>query len=150
MATLREQLRGGSNRREVIEDACHVLDQEVADQRGIGGMAVKGAYKVVKGVKPGFVREVVENLLDDFVDALDPIYQEALAAGQPPGRYLSSHSSQMADALLSITDARAKRAKNATIKVLYEKLRPSAKKHVEAAAPRLGQMLERHAPLTRD
>ena len=150
MATLREQLSSGKKRYDVIEEACHVLDQEVADKRGIGGMAIKGAYKVVKGVKPGFIREVVDNLLDDFVDALDPIYQEALTAGQPPAGYLSSHRGQMADALLSITDERAKRAKNASIKKLYEKLRPSAKKHVEAAAPRLGQTLERHASPTRD
>ena len=150
MPTLREQLSSGQKRHEVIEDACRVLDQEVADKRGIGGMAIKAAYKVVKGVKPGFIYEVVNNLLDDFVDALDPIYQEALAAGQAPAQYLGSHRGQMADALLSITDARAKRAKNATIKKLYEKLRPSAKKHVEAAAPRLGQMLERHASPARD
>ncbi len=27
----------------------------------------------------------------------------------------------------------------------YDKLRPSAKKHVEAAMPRIGELLERHA-----
>jgi hypothetical protein len=28
---------------------------------------------------------------------------------------------------------------------MYEKLRPTAKKHVEAAAPRLGRLLETYA-----
>ena len=145
MASLREQLSAGERRQELIKDACRVLDEEVADKGGLAGMAVKAAYKVVKGLRPGFIPEVVDNLLDDFVDALDPIYQEALHNTEPPGAYLVSNRSRMADALLGITDGRAQRAKNATIKKLYDKLRPSAKKHVEAAAPRLGRMLERHA-----
>jgi hypothetical protein len=30
------------------------------------------------------------------------------------------------------------------IRKTYDKLRPTAKKHVSASAPRLGQMLDRH------
>jgi hypothetical protein len=145
MASLKEQLSEGAKRARVIEDAQHVLDLEVADKGGITGMAIKGAYKVVKGVKPGFIPEVIDHLLDDFLDALDPVYQEALAKGESPSTYLESNRSRVADALLAITDGRARRAKNQSIKKLYEKLRPTAKKHVEAAAPRLGQMLQRHA-----
>jgi len=145
MASLREKLEDPERRKAIIKDACEVLDQEVADKSGLAGMAVKGAYKVVKGVKPGFIPETVDYLLNDFVGALEPIYEESVQKGEAPGRYLESNRSRMADALLAITDRRAERAKNLSIKKLYGKLRPAAKKHVEAAAPRLGRLLERHA-----
>ena len=144
MASLREIASEPQSRNSVIDDACRVLDQEVSDKTGMGGVAIKAAYKVVKGLKPGFVREVVDTLLDDFLDALDPLYQEAQDRGESPGPYLVAHRERAADALLGITDRRAERAKNATVKKLYGKLRPSAKKHVAAAAPRLGDLLTRH------
>jgi hypothetical protein len=146
MPSLREILASGNKRSAVIDDALQVLDAEVSDKGGITGLAIKAAYKVVQGVSPGFVRQVVDHLLDEFLDALDPVYQEAVAKGEAPGPYLRANSSRVADALLAVTDKRAERAQRAVIKKTYEKLRPSAKKHVEEAAPRLAQMLERHAP----
>jgi hypothetical protein len=145
MATLREQLGSPNKRASVVDDACRVLDQEVADKSGLGGLAVKAAYKVVQSIKPGFVREVVEALLDDFLDALEPLYREAIDKGQRPSSVLDANRDRAADALLGITDDRARKAKRAAIKSAYDRLRPSAKKHVEAAVPRLGQMLDRHA-----
>jgi hypothetical protein len=130
----------------VIADACQVLDDEVADKGGLSGLAIKGAYGVVKGIKPGFIRDVVDGLLDDFLRVLDPIYQEAVTKGVRPGVHLQANSSRTADALLGVTDAKAARAQRAVIKSTYDKLRPSAKKQVEGAVPRLGAMLDRHTP----
>src|SRR5678809_1257194 len=112
MASLREQLAGGDKRSKVVDDACGVLDQEVADKGGLTGIAIKGAYKIVQGVKPGFVREAVEGLLDDFLDALDPIYQEAAQKKRPAGAFVRENASRVADALLAITDRRAQKAKS--------------------------------------
>jgi hypothetical protein len=145
MATLKEQLGNGGKRQQVIDEACTVLDQEVADKSGLTGIAIKGAYKLVQGIKPGFVRQVVDHLLDDFLVALEPTYQEALAKNLRPGVHLKANSDRVADALLAVTDQRAARADNVVVKKTYEKLRPSAKKQVVAAAPRLADMLERHA-----
>jgi hypothetical protein len=148
MASLSEQLGGGDTRAKVIEDACRVLDQEVADKGGLSGIAIKGAYKVLQGIKPGFVPEVVDNLLDDFLGALDPLYQEAASKQRPAGAYLRENSSRVADALLAVTDRRATDAKRQVIRSAYDKLRPMAKKQVEAAVPRLADMLDRHAAKT--
>jgi hypothetical protein len=141
-------MANGDKRQQVIDDACKVLDQEVADKGGISGLAIKGAYKIVQGVKPGFVREAVDGLLDDFLNAVDPLYQEAATKKVSAGTYLRDNSSRMADALLAITDGRAQRAKSQVVRGTYEKLRPMAKKQVEAAAPRLGDLLNRHAAPT--
>lgn len=148
MASLLEQLGQSEKRNAVIDDALKVLDQEVADKGGLSGFAIKAAYKLVQGVKPGFLRTVVDRLLDDFLGALDPIYQEAANKHRPAGAYLVENQSRVADALLAITDRRAERAESQALKSTYEKLRPSAKKQVEAAAPRLATMLERHAAPT--
>ncbi|MBI3203612.1 MAG: hypothetical protein IT377_30585 [Polyangiaceae bacterium] len=146
MPHLKELAQDSAKRSQVIDDACHVLDLEVADKSGLSGLAIKAGYKVVQGVKPGFVRQAVDDLLDDFLDALDPIYQEAISAGKRPGEYLKSRCGQVADSLLSITDRRAENAQRAAVRSMYDKLRPTAKKHVEAAAPRLADLLEKHAP----
>lgn len=147
MASLKEQLGAGQKREQVIEDAIKVLDAEVADKSGLTGLAVKGGYKVVQGVRPGFVRDVVSGLLDDFLDSMDPLYQEAKQKGRPAGAFLLDNKSRLADALLGVTDRKAARA-DGMLKKAYEKLRPLAKGQVEAAAPRLAQLLEKHAEKT--
>ena len=144
MATLKELLGGPEARNGLIDDSLRVLDAEVADKSGLGGMAVKGAYKLVKGVSPGFLRQVVDHLLDDFLDGLDPIYQEAIEKSISPRQHLQSNPSRVANALLAITDRRAQRAKNKGIQQAYQKLRGQAQKHVESAVPRLGELFERH------
>lgn len=145
MASLSEQLGAGDKRRAVVDDALTVLDQEVQDKGGLTGFAIKGAYKVVQGVRPGFVRQVVEGLLDDFLSSLNPIYQEACEKKRPAGQYLLENQGRVADALLKVTDDKAARTSSGGVKAAYEKLRPMAKKQVEAATPRLAGLLERHA-----
>jgi hypothetical protein len=145
MPTLPEMLGGNPKRQQVVDDACRVLDDEVSDKSGLSGLAIKGAYGVIKGIKPGFVREVVDGLLDDFLNCLDPLYQEALTRGVEPGAHLRANSGRVADALLAVTDGKAARSQRAVVKSTYEKLRPTAKKQVEAAVPRLAAMLDRHA-----
>ncbi|HEX2678806.1 MAG TPA: hypothetical protein VHM19_19270 [Polyangiales bacterium] len=143
MATLQELL-GGEKRNAVIDDSLRVLDQEVDSKGGLSGIAIKTAYKVVKGISPDFLHKTVNFLLDDFLKALDPLYQEAVQKGINPKQHLVSNPGRVADALLAITDARAARAQNQMVKKTYEKLRDGAKKHVEAAVPRLGEMFARH------
>jgi hypothetical protein len=145
MQPLREQLGTGEKRRKLIDDACDVLDHEVADKSGLSGLAIKAAFKVVKGIRPGFIREVVDGLLDEFLDAVEPLYQEAVASKRPQGSGVRDNPSRVADSLLAVTDGKAERAKSQVVRSAYEKLRPSAKKQVEGACPRLASLLERHA-----
>jgi hypothetical protein len=95
-------------------------------------------------VKPGFIREAIANLLPDFATALDPLCEEAVSKGKPVGDHILSQSARAADALLEITDARARKSTKGIVRSSYEKLRPTAKKNVEAAMPRLSRLIERH------
>jgi hypothetical protein len=121
-----------------------VLNAEVDAKGGLSGIAIKTAYKVVKGISPDFLRRAVDHLLDDFLTTLDPLYQEAVQRGVDARQHFVSNPNRVADLLLSITDGRAARSDNQMLKKTYEKLREGAKKHVEAAVPRLGDMFSRH------
>jgi len=143
---LTEALTAESKKSAVVDDCMALIDAEVADKGGLSGLAVKAGYRAVQGIKPGFVRQVVTDLLPDFAKALDPIYQEAKTSGRTVKEHFASHTTQVADALLTITDDKAKRSKSGMVKGTYEKLRGSAKKNVEAAVPRLAGMIEKHAP----
>lgn len=129
----------------VVDDCCTLIDEEVSDKGGISGLAIKAGYKVVKGVKPGFVKQVVIDLLPEFATALDPIYDEAKTNNKPVADFFTANSERVADALLKITDEKAARSKSGVVKGTYDKLRGTAKKNVEAAVPRLGKMIEKHA-----
>jgi hypothetical protein len=146
MPSLPEQLTNESKRNLVTDDCMGVIDAEVADKGGLSGMALKAGYAAVKGVKPGFVRHVVFDLLPEFSKALDPIYQEAKSKSVGVSSHFNANQSRVADALLAITDEKAKRAGSGIVKGTYDKLRGTAKKNVEAAVPRLGKLIEKHAP----
>lgn len=145
MATLTEILTEESKKSAVVDDCCKLIDEEVADKSGLSGLALKAGYGAVKGIKPGFIRHVVSDLLPEFAKALEPFHNEAVAASKPVSAHFVANASRVADALLGITDAKAKHAKSGVVKGTYEKLRPTAKKHTEQAIPRLGKLIEKHA-----
>jgi phage-related tail fiber protein len=144
MPSLPETLTSDAKKIQVVEDCCIVIDDEVKDKGGLSGFAIKAGYAAVKGIKPGFVKHVVADLLPEFAAALDPIFQEAKTKGAPVASHFSSNASRVADALLAITDGKAKRSSSGVVKGTYEKLRSTAKKNVEAAVPRLGKLVEKH------
>jgi len=145
MPTLPEILTNDAKKGVVVDDCCALIDAEVKDKGGISGLAIKAGYGAIKGVKPGFVRHVITDLLPEFARVLDPIYQDATKSGKPVTDYMSARSSEVAEALLALTDEKAKHSKNSLVRGTYDKLRGTAKKNVEAAVPRLGKMIESHA-----
>jgi hypothetical protein len=141
---LSETLLDASKKSQVVADCCKLVDEEVASKSGLSGLAVKAGYAAVKGVKPGFISHVVEKLLPEFAGKLDPHWAEAVKTGDPAG-YLVSNRSKVADALLGVTDEKAKSSTSSVVRGTYEKLRGSAKKNVEDAIPRVGKLIEKHA-----
>jgi hypothetical protein len=71
--------------------------------------------------------------------------EQARASGRPaPEAFelqLRQNDERAAEALLSVTDRRARGAKNRTLKKTYDKLRGSAHQHVAAAVPGLARTL---------
>jgi len=142
--SLRDVLTDPARKSVVIEDCLSILDAEVKSKKGLSGVAIKTGFKVVKGFKPGFLRNVVTDLLPEFADALEPMADSAKAAGEKAERHFGGHRGEVADALLAITDKKAARSTNRVVKGTYDRLRPTAKRHVEDAVPRLGGLVDKH------
>jgi hypothetical protein len=145
MATLREIVGEPNKRQLVVNDAIQVIDAEVSDKSGLGGMAIKAAYSMAKGVAPGVIQKVLNGMLDDMLAALQPFYDQSKTQGTDFKSFLAARGPEAANALLAVTDARAARNSGGTLKKGYEKLRPSAQKHVEQALPRLADLVTKHA-----
>jgi len=147
VVSLADKLTQAPKRDQVVSDCVGLIDAEVRSKTGLSGIAVKGAYGVVKTVKPRFVPEVVDGMLDEWVAKLEPFYAswQTEAGGKSFAAYLVARRNDTSEALLEVTDGRAKVSRNGSVRKMYEKMRPSAKKHVEEALPRLGALIERQA-----
>jgi hypothetical protein len=146
VTTLKDAILTDDKRPRLVDDTARLVDDEVRAKGGISGMAIKAGYKTINAIKPTLVRDAVDNLLDRFVEKLEPFYAKWNDDGRSGtfGNYLSGRSREVANALLAVTDDRAKNVDNRTIKKTYEKLRPQGEKNVEAAVPGLGRTLDRH------
>ena len=146
-ATLQEILLGPDTQPQVIADCYALIQQEVSDKSGISGTAIKIAYKTVNTFMPGHVRYMVGKLLPDMVDKLEPYWADFDASGGSEfGDYLAKRGEEVSEALLSVTDARAAASGRPTVIKAYGSVRGSAIKHIEAALPRVGDMVLKYAP----
>jgi hypothetical protein len=141
--TLTEVLSDPGRLKAAVQDATVMLDEEVADKGGLTGLGIKAAFGVVKAVKPGIIPEVFEHLLPEFAKNLDPILAQR-PAGTAVTTQFAQRTNDVVQALLAVTDGRAKKATNQTLVSAYNKLRPTAEKHVSAAVPRLARLIEKH------
>ena len=142
---LKDCLAIDPHRPQVVADCAALVDDQVKQKSGLTGVAIKAAYTTIKSIKKGFVPEVIDDLLDDWLTKLQPFYDTwAAGAGGTLAGYLATRTEDVAEALLEVTDERAEKSKHGTARKAYQKMRGSAKKHVMEAIPPLGRLLERH------
>ena len=140
---LSDGLNDPNKKNMVVADCCTMIDEQTASKQGLSGIAVKTAYRAMKGIKPGFIAYAVEQLLPQCFTAIDPIWSEGVQKGDPV-EHLIANRSETADALLSVTDVRVKKAKSSLLRGSYDKLRGSAKTHVEEAVPQLARVIDKY------
>jgi hypothetical protein len=145
-ATLAEILLAPDTQPKVVNDCLELIDLEVSDKSGIAGTAVKLAYKTATAFAPGYFRETVESLLPELADGLQPFWTDFCASGSSAfGDYLVKRSDEVSAALLSVTDAKAEASGRPTIVRAYKTVRGGAGKQIEAALPRLGDLVLKYA-----
>ncbi len=134
------------NRKKVVMDCVDLIDAEVSSKKGLTGFAVKSAFKIMSKVKPNIIPSVINALLPEFVEEMEPFWDEHKK--NPRGRTFSAailkNQNSVTDALLAVTDRRALKTEHKTAKAAYDKLRPSASGHVKDALPNLCKLLERY------
>ena len=144
--TLHQILLAPDTKPSVVADCLTLIDQEVADKSGISGAAVKLAYKTAKAFAQGYLRSTVESLLPDLVAELEPYWADFAASGASGfGDYLVKRGDEVSEALLSVSDARAKTSDRAVIIRAYGTVRGGAGKHIVAALPAVGALVEKYA-----
>jgi hypothetical protein len=145
-ATLQEILLAPGTQPQVTADCFTLIEQELADKSGISGTAVKLAYKTVNAFMPGHVRFMVGKLLPDMVARLEPFWADfRISGGSGFGDYLAKRGDEVSEALLSVTDARAAASSRPTVIKAYGAVRSHAVKHVQAALPRVGDLVMKYA-----
>jgi Family of unknown function (DUF6918) len=142
-ATLAEQLGNATKRPAVIEDCVLLIDAQVKQK----GFVIKSAYAMIKGIKKKFIPETVDAMLDDWLGKIQPHYDKWVASKPSSfSDYLVSRSDDVAEDLLSVTDARAEKTSHTTAKKMYARMRDGAKRNVVEAIPELAKMIEKHLP----
>lgn len=145
-ATLPEILLSPDIQPQVVAESLTLIDAELADKSGISGNAVKLAYKTVSSFASGYVRQTVQSIVPEAAERLQPYWAEFRADGGAGfGDYLAKRGEEVAESLLSITDAWAAESDNAIVVKAYRAVRSGAARHVEAALPRLGDLVDKYA-----
>ena len=141
MSSLVEKLAKDPVRPLVINDCVDLIDAQVKQK----GFVIKSAYATIKAIKKRFIPEVVDSMLDEWLEKLQPHYDKWSAAKTSSfSDYVIARSDDVAEDLLSVTDGRAARTSHTTAKKMYGRMRDGAKKNVIEAIPALGKMIEKH------
>ncbi|BAY29159.1 hypothetical protein NIES2107_10000 [Nostoc carneum NIES-2107] len=141
---LSEELLNPTKKDLLVDDCCTMIEEQIASKSGLSGIALKTAFAALKGVKPGYIPHVVEQLLPQCFTAIDPIWSEGVEKGNPVD-YLVESRSRAADALLSVTDQRVQKSSRSIVRGTYDKFRGSAKQYVEDAVPDFAKVIGKHS-----
>ena len=141
MSSLVELLAKEPVRPRVIEDCVELIESQVKQK----GFIIKSAYATIKAIKKRFIPEVVDTMLDEWLDKLSPHFDRWSANKTSSfADYVIARGDDVAEDLLSVTDARAARTSHTTAKKMYGRMRDGAKKNVIEAIPDLARMIEKH------
>ncbi len=128
----------------IAEECAELMDTQVAAKKGISGIAIKTAYRALKGLGPNYIQRALQGLLPPALKAVDPIWDEGIQAGDPVA-HLSQNREKTAEVLLSVTDTKISKAKNKIVIATYKQVRKSVKGDVEEAVPGLATIINNYA-----
>jgi hypothetical protein len=130
----------------IAADSQALVEQELSEKSGVSAAAVKLAYKAVTAFAPGYYASTVELMVPPMLEQLQPFWADFQAAGGGSfGDYLVKRSDEVSEALLKVTDDMAKDSERGAVVKAYGTVRGGASKHIQAALPNLGALVEKHA-----
>ncbi|GAC1631401.1 MAG: hypothetical protein NVS9B10_24780 [Nevskia sp.] len=131
--------------------ACVALiERHVADRGGFKGIALKTGLAMAKAAKPQILTRAAQRLLPEFALALEPLYRQFRAAGEPDfAAFLLRREPLAVAALLTVADRRIADSPNAALKTVYGRLRGGAETEVGALLPGLAGLIAQRLPSRR-
>ena len=149
MATLQEMLLAPEIQPRVVADSEALVTDQVAELSGVTGAAIKLAYTTVRKFDANHIHGMIETILPNVADALQPYWAQFSAQYTPSsgdfGGFLAAREDEVAEALLAITDRRRDNSVRPTIVKAYNTIRGRASKQVKAALPALGLLIQKYA-----
>lgn len=131
---------------QIAADCRALVEQELSAKSGVAAGALKIAYKAVTTFAPGYYQSTVENMVPNLLRRLQPFWADFHAAGGGQfGDYLAKRGDEVAEAMLLVTDDMARGSQRGTVVKAYNAVRDSAGKHIEAALPAVGALVEKYA-----
>ncbi|MGK5682735.1 DUF6918 family protein [Actinoplanes sp. URMC 104] len=130
----------------IVKDAQALVESELANKSGVSAAAVKLAYKAVTSFAPGYYTETLNIMVPSMLEQLQPFWADfQVAGGGSFGDYLVKRQDEVTPALLKVTDDMARSSEKAVVVKAYNTVRGGASKHIEAALPALGALVEKYA-----
>jgi hypothetical protein len=129
----------------IAADCRALVEQELSGKSGVSAAAVKVAYKAVTAFAPGYYQSIVEKMVPDMLVELQPFWSDFRAAGGGSfGDYLAKRDDEVTVAMLRVTDTLATNSEKPAIVKAYRAVRGGAGKHIQAALPAVGALVERY------
>jgi hypothetical protein len=145
-ATLSDILRSDGALEQITADCRALVEQELATKSGVSATVLKASYKVVTTFAPGYYETMIGRIVPQVMERLQPYWSEFNAAGGGSfGDFLAGRGAEVAEALLSVTDAMAERSNRNVIKKAYGAVRGNAGEHIQAALGSVGALVEKYA-----
>jgi len=130
----------------IAADCQALVEQELGEKSGVSAAAVKVAYKAVTAFAPGYYASTVEGMVPDMLAQLQPFWSDFQTTGAGSfGDYLAKRNEEVGEALLGVTDKLATESERPTVVKAYKAVRGGAGKHIEAALPNVGALVEKYA-----
>ena len=145
-STLPDILLADGAQQRITADCQVMVEQELSAKSGVSATALKVAYKAVTTFAPGYYQSTVEGMIPDLLQRLQPFWADFHAAGGGQfGDYLVKRGEAVSEAVLGVTDDMAQQGERAVIVRAYSAVRGGAGKHIEAALPAVGALVEKYA-----
>ncbi|HET7315346.1 DUF6918 family protein [Salinisphaera sp.] len=143
---LARQLLDASVFPQLLEDSKALVASEVEKKN----MALRTGFNMVRKAKPNLIDSAMRTLLPEFVEALEPFYADAQADTGPDPEtrfrdHLMAHQTEVADALLAVSDRRVADVDNRVVKSGYQRLRGRAQREVVTAMPGIAGVMSKYA-----
>jgi hypothetical protein len=145
-STLPDILLTDGAQQQIAADCQALIGQELSTKSGVSAAALKLAYKAVTTFAPGYYQSTVESMVPDLLNGLQPFWADFHAAGGGQfGDYLAKRSEEVSEALLKVTDEMSRGSERPALVKTYNTVRGGAGRHIEAALPAVGTLVEKYA-----
>jgi hypothetical protein len=108
---------------------------------------IKTSFSSAHAAVPNFSVRVIEDLLESWIEILEPIYIDWLnikdTTKQSFRKYCNNQSENIAILTLQISDT-AIAGKYQSIVLIYNNLRPIAKDHIKVAVPKVAEIFDKY------